>query len=161
MILHVIDYACGGNMWLTILSYLMIRTQTRILHQINPYKIQKNKDKICASVTVLTLCVLPLLIVMHCLQNSPCEPQWLATRSSKSIHHIIYIVHLTGRCRWFGVKANWDTTTICYDWTPISFPYFTFFLVTCHVIIMWWLLWLLSKWLIVLVTLLFCDPLSR
>ena len=42
---HVTDYAHGGNMWLTILSYLMIRTQTRIPHQINPYKIQKNKIK--------------------------------------------------------------------------------------------------------------------
>ena len=45
MTLHMINYARGGNTWLTILSYLMIRTQTRILHQINPYKIQKNKIK--------------------------------------------------------------------------------------------------------------------
>ena len=30
----------------------MIRAQTQILHQINLYKIQKNKIKICASVTV-------------------------------------------------------------------------------------------------------------
>ena len=45
MTLHVTNYARGGNTWLTILSYLMIRTQTRILHQINPYKIQKNKIK--------------------------------------------------------------------------------------------------------------------
>ena len=45
MTLHVIDYARGGNTWLTILSYLMIRAQTRILHQITPYKIQKNKIK--------------------------------------------------------------------------------------------------------------------
>ena len=45
MTLYVINYARGGNMWLTILSYLMIRTQTWILHQINPYKIQKNKIK--------------------------------------------------------------------------------------------------------------------
>ena len=45
MTLHVISYACGGNTWLIILSYFMIRTQTRILHRINPYKIQKNKIK--------------------------------------------------------------------------------------------------------------------
>ena len=45
MTLHVTDYARGGNMWLTILSYLMIRTQTLILQQINPYKIQNNKGK--------------------------------------------------------------------------------------------------------------------
>ena len=45
MTLHVTDYAHGGNMWLTILSYLMIRTQTLILHRINLYKIQKNKGK--------------------------------------------------------------------------------------------------------------------
>ena len=45
MTLHVINYARGGNTWLIILSYLMIRTQTRILYQINPYKIQKNKIK--------------------------------------------------------------------------------------------------------------------
>ena len=38
-------------------------------------------------VIVLTLCVLALLIVIWCLQNYPCETQWLASRSSKSIHH--------------------------------------------------------------------------
>ena len=45
MTLHVISYARGGNTWLTILSYLMIRTWTLDLHWINPYKIQKNKGK--------------------------------------------------------------------------------------------------------------------
>ena len=38
-------------------------------------------------VIVLTLCVFALLHVIRCLQNSPCEPLWLATRSSKSINH--------------------------------------------------------------------------
>ena len=52
MTLHVTDYARGGSTWLTILSHLMIRTQTRILHRINLYKIQKNRDKICASMTI-------------------------------------------------------------------------------------------------------------
>ena len=45
MTLHMIDYARGGNTWLTILSHLMIRTQTLILHWINQNKIQKNKGK--------------------------------------------------------------------------------------------------------------------
>ena len=45
VILHVTSCARGGNTWLTILSYLMIRTQTLDLHQINPYKMRKNKVK--------------------------------------------------------------------------------------------------------------------
>ena len=72
-------------------------------------------------------------------------------------------------------RAHWQVNTLgwlhgttlylegglCYELAPIFFFYFTFFLVTCHVIIMWLLMWLLSKWLIVLVMLLFCDPLCN
>ena len=69
MTLHVINYARGGNTWLTILSYLMIRTQTRILHQINPYKIQKNKRKYVRpwqfTVSILTHRVKKYLSGMH------------------------------------------------------------------------------------------------
>ena len=39
----------------------------------------------------------------------------------------------------------------CYELDPHFFFYFIFFSLTCHVIVMWSLLWLLSKWPIVLV----------
>ena len=66
MILHVTGYARGGNTWLTILSHLMIRTQTLILHWINQYKIQKNKGSMCIHDTGPSPCVPPLCIWFLC-----------------------------------------------------------------------------------------------
>ena len=118
MMLHVTNYARGGNTWLIILSCLMIRTQTRILHQINPYKIQKNKIKYVRPWhhTYHTVCIVSdgeakrgdaLVILTMSSQLSAGSPLYAQLFSLKLMNHLVSPDNITADKDFKHIFKRW------------------------------------------------------